>query len=129
MLPRHCGHGGMQLPLETVPSEEERRREIPCLVSPPAIMTSASASPSGYTHPDTSHQGSLGQMDSMHHPLRTQQQGDTGSGRAYRGEAAHMLSLLSTVELWLLLIPCQIPDSVTKELRVFLSHYRDDLKC
>ena len=80
-------------------NKEERRRERPCLVSPPAIMTSASASPSGCTHLDASHQGSLGQMDSMHHPLRTQQQADTGSGRARRGEAAHMLSLLSTVEL------------------------------
>lgn len=89
----------MQLPLETVPSQEERRREIPCLVSPPAIMTSASASLHGCTHLDTSHQGNLGQMDSMHHPLRTQQQGDTGSGRAHRGEAAHIVSLLSAVEL------------------------------
>ena len=88
----------MQLAPETVQRQEERRREIPCLVSPLASMTSASASPSGCTHPDISHQGSLGQMDSMHHPLWTQRQGDTGSGRALREEAAHMVSLLSTVE-------------------------------
>lgn len=98
VFPRHCGHGGMQLASETVPRQEERRRETPCLVSPPASMTSASASPSGCTHPDTSHQGSLGQMDSMRHPLQTQRQGDTEPGRALREEAARMVSLLSTAE-------------------------------
>lgn len=48
--------------------QEGRREEVPQLVSPATLMSSASVSPSGPSHPDTSHHGS-GQVVHTGQPL------------------------------------------------------------